>query len=725
MTRFKTLISTIVSMVMLMVVVFGISPAAVIAEDDYSLPEMRLLSENEVSPFVDYANAVAKGHAGRAYNEEDMNTIVYYNLDGTKTAYFFDQDVKYTDADGNIVDKDIGLKAKLDGYTTKQNDIYISLPNSVTNGIELRHMGTIIKLIPVPDINSQITSNVMTNASADMNANKVSYGNAFGEDTRLEYTPLLNGIKEDIVLEDYNGINTWRFIAQTNGLYAFQDEGGRYYFAQNADAEYKYSLGDVYTYDSDGNFTYGTMTVTPIKAGSQYAVELTVNENFLTNIETVYPVYVDPMITLNGSGVYDAGVYSAVPTSNYSSASTAMIGYDALLGTARVAMRFYGLENSSAFYTYMDYVLDAKLNLYFESVVPNTPVAMHYCNYRDWRNSNATWSTLGNNYLSPAEITFTPTYGTYSLDVTDIVQEWRGDDTRLRCGLLFKMLSESTTPGVHILCMSEYATSTCRPTLEITYSTTLSDVFYPRITVKGGETASIKRASHYNSTSLTFTSADTSIVTTSDDGSVTGISEGTTTVTIGVTYEDGSTDSFVSAVTVSGEYISADAAARGFSVENHAASIYTRHIYAAAIRKTAQNGQDIYTYTSPNSELPHYISQTVKDYLPSSDIVAYVYIYPFDVQSPRLTLTEEDMILSNTYNVDGYMCKTNGVIKKYTCGETHSDTAYYSSDYARRVLTDTKKTALQGAHSYSWNSHFVNGACPDGYNCETMIWPTS
>lgn len=57
--------------------------------------EYKLLTPKELLPYIDYENAVEHGHVARVYAEEDLNTIVYKNIDGTKTAYVFDYDIIY------------------------------------------------------------------------------------------------------------------------------------------------------------------------------------------------------------------------------------------------------------------------------------------------------------------------------------------------------------------------------------------------------------------------------------------------------------------------------------------------------------------------------------------------------------------------------------------------------------------------------------------------------
>lgn len=53
----------------------------------------------------------------------------------------------------------------------------------------------------------------------------VKYEGVFDEYTDVEYTYTYDGVKEDIILEKYNGINKFDFELLTNGLELCEDKG--------------------------------------------------------------------------------------------------------------------------------------------------------------------------------------------------------------------------------------------------------------------------------------------------------------------------------------------------------------------------------------------------------------------------------------------------------------------------------------------------------------------
>lgn len=542
----KKIITSLLSVAMFATTLFGVQPTAARAQ---ALPqeqqtEYRLLTKKELSPYVDYENAVEHGHVARFYAEEDLNTIVYKNMDGTKTAYIFDYDVKYVAEDGTIEDKDIELVEINGGYDVKKSDISLNIPDNIVSGLEFEHDDGYIKLTPVRETLFEEASNKALaaqnspqNAIVDNKSNEVYYNKAFGNGTGLRYKPTMTGIKEKIVLDTYTGTSSWKFVAQTNGLQPYIDDNGVYYFAKSKDSKNKYSLGNVYTYDSVGNYTYGTMSVREIKQGELYTIELRVDEDFLTDENTVYPVHVDPTLTVKGSSIECTTVYSATPTSNYFYNIAMHVGHyvDANsnqdYGTARVVMRMDSLINNTTFYEYMDEIVSATLSLKFDLVAEGREISIHRISNTTWSPVTATWNSIGNSY-STAVDAFVPTVGINHIDVTDIVNSWRENEKFLKGGLMFKMETEPNTEAYHEISNRSNLNLTAKPLLSIRYDTDVSEHFQREMLIAKGSGKSLYKHYIYENY-VTFTSMSPSIARVdSSTGVVTGVSEGTTRIKI-------------------------------------------------------------------------------------------------------------------------------------------------------------------------------------------------
>lgn len=542
----KKMMISLLSVTMLATTIFGIQPTVARAE---TLPpkkqtEYKLLTQKELLPYIDYENAVEHGHVARVYAEEDLNTIVYKNIDGTKTAYVFDYDVKYVADDGTVEDKDIDLVKNDGGYDVKKSDISLNIPNSIMSGVEFEHDGGYIKLTPVRETlfeealsKASAAQNAPQKAVVNEDANEIYYNRAFGNGTGLRYRPTMTGMKEEIVLDTYTGTSSWKFVAQTNGLQPYLDEGGVYYFAKSRDSQNKYSLGNVYTYDSAGNYTYGTMSVQEVTQGELYTVVLSVDEAFLTDENTVYPVYVDPTLSIKHSSISYTAVYSAKPNNNYIYNTTMSIGYyidqnsGKDCGLGRVVMRMESLINNATFYEYMDDIVNATLSLKFDSVVTGKEISVHRMSNISWRASDATWNSVANAYYPSAVNSFVPTVGINQIDVTDIVLSWQENENYLKGGLLFKMTTEPNSESFHVLSAVGNAL-TDKPLLSIRYDTDVSVHFQSEMMVHKGSKKSLFKDYTYED-NVTFTSMSPSIAKVdSKTGTVTGVSEGETKIKI-------------------------------------------------------------------------------------------------------------------------------------------------------------------------------------------------
>ena len=110
-------------------------------------------------------------------------------------------------------------------------------------------------------------------------------------------------MKEDILLVRKSNVNTFSFILNTDGLIPAEDAVG-WYLWDGIDVSQQIRLGQVISYDANGDFSIGEMTVTP-NGGTTYRITLTVDPTFLE--DATYPVTVDPTFTVsdneNGTSV--------------------------------------------------------------------------------------------------------------------------------------------------------------------------------------------------------------------------------------------------------------------------------------------------------------------------------------------------------------------------------------------------------------------------------------
>ena len=112
-------------------------------------PEFNAASSSKVLDYVDRAEFESHKFVGRVTEEEELNSYVFQNEDGSRTAYFFSENVKYVDKDGIVQGKDIFLVATRDGYKTTKNEVSVNFSSSPSNGITMGYGEHTVTLKPI------------------------------------------------------------------------------------------------------------------------------------------------------------------------------------------------------------------------------------------------------------------------------------------------------------------------------------------------------------------------------------------------------------------------------------------------------------------------------------------------------------------------------------------------------------------------------------------------
>lgn len=480
-------------------------------------PNCRILN------YVDESVFLAGNHVARLPAEESLSSYVFLNADGTRTVYYMDEAVKYVDSGGNILEKDVTLSAALDGYATTQNDLTLSLPADPATGIRINWNGHTVSILP----QGGSLSHPQT-----LEGNSVKYPDYFGQGIDLVYTPTLSGLKEDIVLASYTGINTFTFMLNTGGLNLYQ-ANGRYYLAASKTAVERIDLGDLVSFDATGRFSLGTVTAETVMSGNIYRLTLTVDEAFLTDPNTVYPVSIDPTLTVSdnthGAGaIEDVSIYSGTPNMNAGSWTYNHCGYyDSTYKVARTLFRLTGLTSDANYKaTTASNITSAEFHIREATGSAGLPVYL-YANTGSstWTESGATWNnsglTLGTKYATASPASNTDTV----YDITELVKDWKNGSQTAAKG--FIMVSSNETSKDKAFYAAEHSSTSYRPYVVVEYD--LSDTI---VNLLEGGTSTLSSAGITGT--ITWASSNTSVATVSSSGVVTAKAAGSATVTASV-----------------------------------------------------------------------------------------------------------------------------------------------------------------------------------------------
>ena len=431
-------------------------------------------AECMIAEYINSEEFNKASHVKRLNDEEELDTYVFLNSDGTKSVYYMDENVKFVDKNGDVKEKDVSLVKKTDGFGIVRNEFDLHIPNAASSGISMSYNGYDVKLIPQTSVKA---------APARQNGDAVVYDGFFGTNTSLVYTPMLSGVKEDVIMKAYIPNAEFRFVLETDGLGLYLGKDG-YYLAESEYSEVVLSLGRVIIYDAVGKPDYGTMTVTTVTEGQKYIISLSAPEEFLIDPTTVYPVTIDPTLTVSDTAMGDGAIedttlFSNRPTKNYGDYKYLSIGYvDATYGAGRVAVKLPGLYNSNEYRVAgYDDITSVKFYCWDTSGNSAQTVNIYRITSAVWNENeitygdSVTYSTATNWGKSMSNAVWT------AFDITSLVKSWKKGTYSAERGFIMINPNETSASYKKAPYSSEYSNSSYRPYVVMTYDKNEAAIF--------------------------------------------------------------------------------------------------------------------------------------------------------------------------------------------------------------------------------------------------------
>ena len=447
------------------------------------------LSQADIPDAIDYESALEKGHISRNTSEEkNLNSIVFENEDGSNSLYLFSYPVKYIDDNGDVRDKSLEIVSadETGAFVTKSSDITTLFNSKLSDGVNMSFYDNELSFYPL------FLSDSDSYAELSSDNKTVSYD--INDSISLDYSLTYQGVKENIVINEYNGKDTFAFDLITNGLHLAYNETGAISICDDKEISTG-NISDIIIYDSDNNISYGKISYDTVSENEEYVLNIQVDSSFLEDANTVYPIYIDPTIDvdythcgpfgLDGeAGIVHSTIYS---DDTYSHNSTIVTGkFNSKI--ARSLMRFPGLvDYGGTGFLSMDSSLITSAKVYlkdvgYQSDINAIDVYCHKYN-KNWSNSSAlSWNTYANDYettyLSYNNICHSngvqqnPIH-TYAFDITTLARQW-ADDPYGQCwknGIMFKANSVVESGNTLYASFGYYNSVYYAPYLTIDYET--------------------------------------------------------------------------------------------------------------------------------------------------------------------------------------------------------------------------------------------------------------
>jgi len=313
----------------------------------------------------------------------------------------------------------------------------------------------------------------------------IEYCGVFGDDTALRYSTQFNGLKEEVVLESYTGVNSFSFNIKTNGLALIEFENS-YYLENPLTGEKIVKIGDIIIFDNVGEFGIGFMESEIIRDDFEYILTIVVDENYLTDKSRVWPVTIDPSfdIIVSGSGtsktIQDVPIYSLLSPSISSGANELnIVGYvgNSLNGTpygvGRTLMKFPGLINNDIFKGLNERITNISLKIRNGTGNSNsTQIMAFYYTGNSWNENTAKCSNISW-YGHGAEITrqTITSAGWYTFNLTSAKDSWLNNSVNADKGIMFINTSETNGDLRKSL---ESTESSNKPYITVTWSNSIA-----------------------------------------------------------------------------------------------------------------------------------------------------------------------------------------------------------------------------------------------------------
>ncbi|MDD6043355.1 MAG: DNRLRE domain-containing protein, partial [Eubacteriaceae bacterium] len=346
------------------------------------------------------------------------------------------------------LDEETPLLMEKEGYSIKMTPIEGSLRNSV----EVIQDET---LTPYEEIKEENLTAVYT---------------AEDELYSYEYTSLINGIKESLVLEEKPESNVFSFRLETDGLIPVLEERDNVINLKDKDSEEIIAHIDrPFMNDASGEAYSEDLTYALSETEEDvYLVTLTISKKYLNDSQRIYPVTIDPTATWKGnSQLSDAYVISGTyaDTNFYSNDVRIMIAGKGTDGTHRTYMKILNLKSTLA----DKYVDSAYLTLYETGYCDANQTMRINRVLESWSTSTVTWNNKPS-YSTTTVNSFTTEgtqYASHKIGVTTLTRNYINSTNNPNYGIVIR--NATSTPKYAEFYGSRTSLTSYRPKLVVTY----------------------------------------------------------------------------------------------------------------------------------------------------------------------------------------------------------------------------------------------------------------
>jgi RHS repeat-associated protein len=363
------------------------------------------------------------------------NGVVWRAPDGQLSARMYQQEVNYQASDGSWQPIDTRLVPDDKGGTVNRGGPFAVHFAGNAAASSLEHMevprGSVsFQFSGVATASGEVAppSAQATGVVSGAGSDTLTYANALpGMD--IQYRSLMQSVKEDIVLTrplDPSTLPSMKFTLTTDGLTARAADDGSIEFTDSK-GETAFAMAPGQAFDANGASTTVSYQLTSTADPNTSELVVSIVNEWLTDSARVFPVTIDPSLTVTDP--QDAFIANSTADQN-----TNFSGWGQLDTTLVDFVNNAGVKSSEAYRSLMpfdvsplagSYIVAAHWHGYAEAVTGTTPVALSlFPITSSWNPSTVTWVGRPTESTSFATSTGYSGVGWQSADVTTFVRNW-------------------------------------------------------------------------------------------------------------------------------------------------------------------------------------------------------------------------------------------------------------------------------------------------------------
>ena len=486
-----------------------------------------------ISAYAADDNQVTQEDEPKKLNEivekRTLTSKAYAMSDGTVRHELFATNIHYEDSKGKLKDIDIKVKdidtAKNDGYKYKNGengwDVYFADKGKAKDLVEVKQGDYSISFSI-----KGAKENAKAGKTTGLQKGKSEFHDLYKEDpTAVVYSDVMTDVdlvymiremylKEDIVLNAVPESNEFTFELTTKNLkVSLKDNMLEYNDAKTG--EKVFYTNNLFMEDSKGKVSTDISMKLTDKGNGKYELTVIVDDKFLKDSETVYPVVIDP--TLQTGDTYDVFVASYMPTTNMNTGDTRApylrTGKDSPYGIRRSYIRFWTNQINDVIGA-GNVITQAYFDMYLYSS-SGTITLKAYQVPNSWGPSTVTWNTQPG-YTGSVVTGSHYTDGWYRMDVTSWAQGW-SNGTINNYGLMVKDNIEYSTSIWATFRSSDNWYAERRPRLVLsTTGTQPTPINEYGIVSNGGQIGILRQSPSTSSTVLAYIGDGTTVYINTD-----------------------------------------------------------------------------------------------------------------------------------------------------------------------------------------------------------------